>query len=364
MAWTEKYVTPGGTEAWATNSSSLPSSYSEAAANVAAGERVNIKAGTYTITTAISWSAAGTTDAPIWLRGYKTSIGDMDAEPTTQRVQGTDIPLIDHTANYSFLTTTADHYKVSNLSFRSSVTSRPALYCYTNTAFTRCRFEHTKATGTDSVPMIFSTDSYRQFHNCWFKAASSSSDLIVCDNLHNWFEDCVFQGGQIGLRTTNGIVNAVNCVFNGNGSHGVQSSDGNIHLRGCTFYNPGGDGVRVTNVAVPGRIVRCYFHTIGGYAINNTNAIDSSLLMIRNNCYYNLTSGQLNGIDESQQWDALTDSVDRFTDKANDDFTLVSSSSGYGLSRLIENTGPTCFFDVGAIGHEDAGGGTVIVIED
>src|SRR3954447_7437305 len=88
MAWTERYVRSdaagGGDGTTNTNSGANGAwTLAEAVANEAAGMRINVRAGTYaSTTTSRTFAAAGTTTAPIWWRGFNSTPGDIDSDPT------------------------------------------------------------------------------------------------------------------------------------------------------------------------------------------------------------------------------------------------------------------------------------------
>ena len=76
MAITEKYVTTTGAGAHDGTSEANAWSLTEAIAAAAAGNRVNVKAGTYTLGAGATFPA-GTVAAPIIWRGYSSTIGDL-----------------------------------------------------------------------------------------------------------------------------------------------------------------------------------------------------------------------------------------------------------------------------------------------
>src|SRR5688572_31804779 len=79
MAWTERYVSVAGGGAHDGTSEADAWTLADAIAAYGTGQRINVKAGTYAnTTTGRTFATAGTTTAPIWWRGYNTTIGDLD----------------------------------------------------------------------------------------------------------------------------------------------------------------------------------------------------------------------------------------------------------------------------------------------
>jgi len=79
MAYTEKFVTSTGTEAWATNSEGNPSSLAEALNLCLAGERANIKSDAGYSSSGDSFDNAGSLSQAVCFRGYNSTIGDLEA---------------------------------------------------------------------------------------------------------------------------------------------------------------------------------------------------------------------------------------------------------------------------------------------
>jgi hypothetical protein len=106
MAYVERYMdasssggdgttsaTGGANAAWADFGAAISG---VGAGPAASPTRINIKAGTYAnTTTGRAFNTAGAAAFPVWWRGYKTTIGDQDANNVA--VAGTDIPLVTFT---------------------------------------------------------------------------------------------------------------------------------------------------------------------------------------------------------------------------------------------------------------------------
>jgi hypothetical protein len=69
------------------------------------------------------------------------------------------------------------------------------------------------------------------------------------------------------------------------------------------------------------------------------------------------TSGRLNGITEDLEFESINETVIPFENAGSLDFTLKNTSGGYGQDILFEVDGPNTYRDLGAVQHEDAGGG-------
>lgn len=362
MAWTDRYVTAdagGGGD----GSSGSPWTLAEAFSSAAAGDRVNVKTGSYSITSATTFSTSGTSSAPIWIRGYDTSIGDLDDKPLSQRTPGTDMPLVSMTSTGD-ITASGNFQYWSSIAFTTSVASKPPVYCRNSGGWwRRCRFEHSNASATTHAGR---TDYSSEvcFFGCHFKHASGSyaACVVLTSSSRPSFYGCVFEGGDnccdIQVATQ---VNFSSCIFKNSSSVALLAVNG-VGAWGCTFYDSGSHAISITgtaSVTYKVFIAGCYFHTVGGYAIHTSS---STPAYVSNNCFYSITSGQLSGIAETLQFDAATDSSDYFANAGSGDFTLGSSSNGYedGPPGLFEKDGPTSYSDIGAVQHQGGvgGGGT------
>lgn len=74
MAITERYIDVSGSTTWSDSlSTSTPVTLATALANAAAGDRLNVKAGTYTLSANTTFATSGTTTSPIIFRGVSAT---------------------------------------------------------------------------------------------------------------------------------------------------------------------------------------------------------------------------------------------------------------------------------------------------
>lgn len=348
MAYTERYV-DASASGGGTGTQASPWTFDEAIANVAAGDRVNIKAGTYTCSQKSTTSGSST--QPISIRGYKTTIGDMDDLPRGNLVSGTDIPKVTNTS-LTEAGFTGEFIRFNHISFQSN-----AAYIH----------------------------GYRMGHNSWAKSCDfiglHQQQYCALNGLTIALNDCYFENKSIysaALKTING--SATNCVF-------VQTSSGtsvaasqnvasvsNCIFKSCNvgyFHEYNTTAVPVSNCtfvdcttaiksnysyARPYLITNCYFDSCTTAIQQQSPSTNVGNWLIDSCCYRNVTT-ELDGPDF--QSNRKTDSTDQFVDRANNDYTLQSSSAGYASSfpSKVVNYGTVNARDIGAVQHADPSGG-------
>jgi hypothetical protein len=355
MAWTERYVTPLG--AGANNGTSEANAWTlaQAFSGMAAGQRLNVKAGTYSIGASLSPSFPGTSSAPMAIRGYKTTIGDLDSQPITQRVSGTDTPLFSTSGGDFFLNFTGTNVEsITNINFLTTVNARPALYLQCTVGrVVRCRFRHNGSAPSSQCLYTIATPSY--FEECYFYINSTSQSLVKEGSAVNmFFDSCVFVGGNVGVSGSTEVINALHCIFNGQSASAMLVSSGRIVAENCTIYNTV-DGLKATSSSASINAKRCYFSTISGYAINNSSGTSVPFVVASECAYYSVTA-RANGASEFADQYAVTDSTNPFVNTATGDFTLLSSSNAASGEILFECAGPTTTRSIGAVQSGGSGG--------
>ena len=350
MAFNEKYVTVTGGGLHDGSSEANAWTFDEAYSNHAAGDRINMKAGTYTLTQAMAVWQNGTNSSPISWRGYKTTIGDLDNRPTTQLVDGADLPLIQTTNSSYRFNPTSSKSLWENLSFKSTV-ARPAAYVRTPfSIWRRCRFSGDDA----STGVMYRDERYVTLFECYFTSPAGTAS-VICDQ-STILCSCVFDG--IASITANEFLDLTECVIRNTTSDAVViNGHGSFSLRNNTFYNISGDGISFGAsfpLFCPSLVANNVFHTISGNAIAS-NSTSLFQCINQNNLFYNVTGSNFANDGFSMSRDEQNDSTDPFVDAAGGDFSLVSASNGYNNAapKPFEVFDVNSNRDIGAIQHAD-----------
>lgn len=343
MAFTEKYVTVTGGGLHDGTSEANAWTFTEALAGVSAGDRVNVKAGTHSCST--SSTVNGTNTDQIHIRGYVSTIGDLDETQLGTTAEATGMPLVEVTGSRNGFK--GNYTTISHIAFKGMTTNAEGWETGQGSVIRSCRF--TNNAGTSQYYNILRGGSYCSLHDCYIEPLSASSGVI---GSFLSFSDCVINAPNC----AGSIIKAVStrgCTIIGNGSSvGIHTENaGPVSHIGNTIINCA-TGIQAHTYNYGITILGCYFS-------NCTTAISNTQLgtfLISSCCYHNVTT-QLSGWDT--QYFAKTDSTDQFVDSAADDYTLKPTSNGYNGRKpdATAGFGTTTKRDIGAIRHQDAGGG-------
>jgi hypothetical protein len=356
MAWTERYVradaagggdgttdaNSGGTGAW---------TLAEAITSVAAGHRVNVRAGTYANTTTTrTFANAGTTTAPIWWRGFTSTAGDLDTEPTSARTPGTDQPHFTFTTGR--VVVSGAYQMMTNIAITCTGAVANNALSVTGGTFKghRLRVDNQNADVSSRALGVSSTGG-NDFSACYFKATSSSDVANVTQP--GTYSGCVFEGGSDGLDTS-GNTAVYQCVFNNNGNAGINlTSTVMLVALNCSFYSPASAGILLGSLPASATlhlIANCIFSDCGDYGIKNTSGANTANIQRVGNLFYNNTNGTESGFGDMPSLAQQTDSSSPFT-SAGTDFSLASTSNAKskGVPGLFENQSYTSAVDIGAV---------------
>jgi hypothetical protein len=356
MAWTDRYVRDdaagGGDGTTNTNSGANGAwTLAEAITNVTAGTRVNVRNGTYSNSTTVrTLAVAGTTSAPIWWRGFNTTIGDIESDNALTK------PLIDFTTG-NFVITVAFNY-FTNLRFNSAATtaSSPGTVCTSSAgndaAFWGCRFTNTAANANSYALNL--TGQRNLVRACFMTATSSATCLRQATGGGSVFYGNYIGGGNIGVSSGGGASMIAN-VIDDPASHGISADAGGI-LANNSIYSAGGDGIRIASTTAGAIVANNVIANSSGWGINFSSGTNGASRLF-SNVYRSNTSGEVNQLAEDWRWVETSLGSDPWTNAASDDFSLVSAAKALGLPGVFENQSFIGYMDPGAVQRQEPAGG-------
>jgi hypothetical protein len=358
MAWTERYVTAdsdGGD-----GSSGNPWTLAEAIAGATAGDRVNVKAGTYAnTTTSRDFAVDGTATAPIWWRGYKTTIGDQDAVATASA--GTDIPLI--TFSTGQLIVSGANNIFSNIAVTSACVTTGGAFYITDVyvCLYRLRIANSASNAAARALGIAASGDYVHVVACHLSSNAAANVVATYGGLYLTMYGCYIGGGLNGILVgdNSGSFHIEHTIFDSQADDAMEVLSGG-HIGNCSIYAPAGNGINITAV-MPVHISNCYFENVNQASkagINQTSGTDTNMIVCVNNAFYNCTA-TYDGITENFViYDKGTLASAGFNDPANDDFTTKAIGRAIGFPGAFENLASTVgYLDLGAVQHADPTGG-------
>lgn len=344
MTITEKYVTVTGGGLHDGTSEADAWTFTEAIANAVAGDRVNVKIGTHSCTTGST--ANGTYADPIYVRGYVSTIGDLDELPLGTMVGGTDMPLVQGADNN--LGFTGKWVIINHIDFECSVIYKSVWKLGDNSLARSCRFS------TSSVQAYVAiTLGKSLLQDCYIYSASIYSTAV--SGVSGTVIDCVIEGGGAADGGSN-CRTVVNSLFK-NFVLGLRPSNAErCAVIGCTFIDCT-TAVEFYTYPYSAVASSCYFSgCTTAIKLTSAGTNNEANVLVNSCCYHNVTT-QLSGIDF--QYLASVDAADQFVDSAAGDYTLKATSNGYNAKKpnVLAGFGTVTKSDIGMIQHADAGGG-------
>jgi len=314
----------------------------EAVAGAVAGDLVYFRGGTYNISSTLDFAAGSSGTARMTLAAYP---GETPVINTTANVA--------HFAFHSYQTyrgftcTTSSGTKTSTS--MGAPTGANASYLY----IVDCIIDGLQYGLNTSYGYYLSVVRSTEIKNCVSHGLNGANDQTQMA-----FESCNIHGnGGCGLRGVYSLNAVRGCRIWGNASHGIEysgSSADRVLIVGNSIQGNTGSGFYVASAVGMIELINNILSGNGAYGVNMPSGADSITVRNSNNAYYNNTSGARNNL--SAGTSDVTLSGDPFTNAAGGDFTL-NSTSGAGAS--CRAAADPAYLDIGALQHQDAGGGSV-----
>lgn len=347
MAWTERYANfdlTTGTNA-GTSEVNAWQTFAAMAAGVAAGNRVNIKrqAVAYDNTSAITCSVAGTALAPIYFRGYTTTIGDGGLWEVAL-----------NTGSLANVTFSGAYTFVEGIKYvGGAIPNSGSLFVSgANSWLIRCY-----------VTVFNTTISYLNMHRCHIRLTGFSLLSIGGTNSFNacWSRNKIERignSGQTQIISSDIYGQAVQFLDNLVIGVGTAGEDGlliqrpgnsrGFVIKGCRFYNVN-NGINVVvepdAVREDGQILDNIFSTLAGYGVLRA-ATETGYTRLAGNLYHACTSGFTNYSQEAQAFGNTSLSAAPFVSSSNFD---LNETAGGGATARAQGFRVTDPYDFSAI---------------
>lgn len=338
-AWSDHYVTATGSDTYANSTnSSTPCSLTTAVAGYAAGDRINVKAGTYTISADLAFATAGTTTAPVWWRGYKTTPGDLDAAGGS-RIPVTDLPAITSTNVTDQITSAGAHQIWSNIAVASTCTDANGAWSATggNQRFIRCQIKNTTANTAARALSVGTNNPYVLIGTRLEATTTATIAFSVSATAH-------MIGGQIigGVTacTASEYSSYLGVAVSGFGTSGfsLAGATRTFNVSDCTIYAAATNAILITTIPTSGYITISN-NILGGCTngVNNNTGGNTNGVTLTANHFYSCTNNIVGLAEQADVTADLTASLfnidndtDPFVAKASANFTLTATAVDRG----------------------------------
>lgn len=315
---------------------------------IATGHIIHVKAATYTITSAtpnISGGTFQTSAATFAMVGYQTVRGDYGTQPLFQASGIATFVLVQATgANSSVQNISVDGAGLASsrgFSMRGLGFKLHAANC-TNNAYVQTSdviWQRCTATGCSAV-LVFSGGTYVNcvaYNNSFtgFSVNQAGKTAVRCLSVNN-------TGATSDGFVTTSEAGFINCVAYGNGRDGFRISEDVMSIINCIAESNVGIGFDIT--------------------ANNDNVLFSNNATFGNGTAFNLGSGK-----NVVNLNAVAGVSSFFTNAAGNDFSLNNTAGAGAAARNAAYPGTLAFggtgyLDIGALQHQDAGGGPPYII--
>jgi hypothetical protein len=313
-----------------------------------AGNKTWVKAGSYTVTSASTNVSGGcfSKSVRVYIEGYNATRGDLGTPP---------VLTASGISTFIFVTITGTRCSVANLSLDG-------------------------ASLTASQGIVLRGLGYRiKVANCTgggFGSSTLGAVWIACEATgctttapfastvaSAVYIDCVAYDNTItGFAGSGNASVFIRCIADSNSgatSDGFAPTGESCRLINCVAYGNGRDGIRITE---QGTLTNCIAESNTGTGLNFTGANAQGPLAVNCATYDNGTATAGLASANAINIGPITGSGSFFTNAAGGDFSLNNTAGAGAACRAtgfpgVLRYGGTGYLDVGALQHQDSGGG-------
>lgn len=319
--------------------------------------RINIKAGSYSITAASAFNTAGTTALPVWFRGYNTTPGDLDDYSSLTKPAWT-------CTGSGRITFGGGFNIVSGLDITAAVSNNAVSISGLRVNVHRCRITNTTANASSSAVGV---QNNQILLSCCFLSSTSSAPVVLATGgnvMPNMF-GCIVTGGGNGVTSsvTTAAWSITRCVFRAIGSEGLNftaitgATNGIGVVDSCTFYGCGSHAIEFANLPTGFiQITNCNFWSITGYGINSSAGTTFCVFRAGND-FRSCSAGDENGLGDTpgnpgtsgSTWGSQDETLDPWTSTTDMTPRIYSKAHQMALPRTFEYEPYNTYADVGAV---------------
>ena len=359
MAFTERYVradADGNGDGTTDANSGATGSYTwaqmlqyagtEATGGTLADVRFNVKAGTYSRTTAADTFAttdgAPTTALPLHIRGFNATIGDLEDNGRTQggALVTTNFPAVTYTTG---ALTVPTYCLIESMNVESAI-SGVAVNMTVGAHAVRCKFANTHATSANARAASPVAGGNNLYEDCDLSVASSNAGGVSLGIATGEARRCLLTANTSGSGLVNitGAASLIQCSLR-DASYGVTGGTNSaITVEGCSYRNIALNYNNHGSTAGWYKVVNCVAWGSGGASVwyNSTTSVRWNYQA--NNAVGNMGSADVNEGDWPV-YDQVALTADPFT--SSSDLTLNNTAGGGAACREV---GLHPYIDIGA----------------
>lgn len=368
----EVYVSSGGTNTNWTGTSScsdqnaggaaggkaVPCGWGTMLTNAAAGDRVNVLAGTYSRTSSgDALTNAGTATSPIIIRGYTTTPGDgyQGRTNTNGPLITTNMPLIQYTTGK--WTGTQAFIIFDSLNFTSAATTSPT----TLASGADCLVIHcqVKATGSNAGANALSLGARAIGFDCDVENTNATSSVAVAvSGINSVLDSCRVKNASSTNAAVGNFGSAVviygNVIYS-SAANGINvATTSTAFIRNNTIVSNTGAGVNIASATTGNQKIIGNMITDNGAAGIEMNSTGNAAFLA-----YNRTRDNSSAVNNGGDWTTATTlnhvtsgaGTSDYTNAGSQDYSLISTSPAKAANFQA-------YSDIGALQRQEAGAAT------